>query len=335
MKRRDVVRALLTPDDGAPPPPGVTEGQARTASGAVRAMGMEINRLAEEAHAAEALRQQIARGATVIELETPLVDPSFVADRFARTSDADYRRLVESIRDSGQQVPILVRPHPTEPGRYQIAYGHRRHAAAAELGIPVKAIVRPLRDNELVIAQGQENGERRDLSFIERAVFAAALQRRGFDRATLNGALGVHTAEMTRLLAVAAAIPEEVIRRIGPAPKAGRHRWQELARECDRPGGLAAMVALLEQPSILALPSDRRFTAVIAALRDRTAAPPPAAPALDMETLTLRDGTPIARLEHAPDGLRVMFHESAGPGVSAFAAREVRLLVARYRSGHR
>lgn len=334
MKRRDVVRALLTPDSTRPLP-GAEEVPTRTASGAVRAMGLEINRLAEEASAAESLRGLIAQGASVIELETALVDPSFVADRFDRMNDADYRRLVKSIRESGQQVPILVRPHPTEPGRYQIAYGHRRCAAAAELGLPVKAIVRPLRDDELVVAQGQENGERRNLSFIERALFAAALQRCGFDRATLNGALGVHTAEMTRLLAVADAIPEDVIRRIGPAPKAGRHRWQELARECGRPGSLAAVTQLLEQPSIIALPSDRRFDAIIAELRSRTVPPPPVALEVAVQTLTLADGTPVARLEHGTDGLRVTFDERAAPGVSDFAAHELRLLVARFQSAQR
>ena len=118
------------------------------------------------------------------------------------------RRLVESIRGD--------RPAGADPGaadtprgreRYQVAYGHRRREAAAELGVAVKAIVRAMSDTELVVAQGKENAERRNLSFIERALFAAHLESRGFDRATLNAALGVHTAEMTRLLAVAAAVP--------------------------------------------------------------------------------------------------------------------------------
>ncbi len=332
MKRRDVVRALLTPDAGeasAPEPP------SRTASGAVRAMGLEINRLADEAREAETLRQRLESGVVVVELPTELVEPSFIADRLARTADADYRTLVESIRDSGQQVPILVRPHPTETGRYQVAYGHRRREAAAELGIPVKAIIRPLRDDELVIAQGQENGERRDLSFIERALFAAALQRRGFDRGTLNGALGVHTAEMTRLLTVAASIPEDVIRRIGPAPKAGRQRWQELARECDRPGGLAAVAALLDQPSIQVLPTDRRFDAVIAGLRNRDASTATVTAGGEVQVLTDAAGHPIARLEHAPTGLRVLLDERAAPGLSTFMAREIQMLIGRFQAGQR
>jgi len=337
MKRREAVQALLTPD-GAQPSSDQDLPATRMPSGAVRAMGLEVGRLTEAARAAEMLRSQIEAGTAVMDLPTDLIDPSFVSDRFSRTEDADYRALVESIRESGQQVPILVRPHPTAEGRYQIAYGHRRHAAAAELGRPVRAIVRTLRDEELVVAQGQENGERRDLSFIERALFAAELQRRGFDRTTLNGALGVHTAEMTRLLAVAATIPEDLIRRIGPAPKAGRQRWQELARACDRPDGREALAALLDEPSMQTLPSDRRFDAVIAGLR-RAAAGEPATvlqgAAVQVGTLTDAQGRVIARLEHLPAGLRITLDEHVAPGVSAFVAREVWLVLSRYQAGHR
>lgn len=284
MKRRDMVRALLAPDPltsdplrsgpaaapepAMPPPP-------RVASHAVRAIGLEIGRLAGAAEDAAALRRQIAAGETVVELDPALVDPSFAADRLAPTADAEYRRLVESIRGAGQLAPILVRPHPDRPGRYQAAYGHRRLAAAAELGLAVRAVVRPLTDADLVVAQGKENAERRNLSFIERALFAASLAAAGFDRATLNAALAVHTAEMTRLLTVAAAVPADLVRAIGPAPKAGRPRWLELAGLLGGERPAAALAALLAEPSFAAQPSDRRFERVLAALRTAAA---PAAP---------------------------------------------------------
>ena len=133
------------------------------------------------------------------------------------------------IRKDGQALPILVRPHSNQVGIYQIAYGHRRWHAARELAIKVRAIIQALTDAELVIAQGKENAERRNLSFIERALFAANLELGGFDRATINAALAVHTTEVSRLLTVAAAIPAAIVTSIGPAPKAGRTRWMELA----------------------------------------------------------------------------------------------------------
>ena len=42
----------------------------------------------------------------------------------------------------------------------------------------MRAIIQALTDAELVIAQGKENAERRNLSFIERALFAANLDVR-------------------------------------------------------------------------------------------------------------------------------------------------------------
>jgi ParB family chromosome partitioning protein len=332
MKRRDVVQQLLTPAGGAPP---ADAASPRVASGAVRAMGLEVSRLAEGARAADELRRQLESGAVVVELPADLVDPSFVSDRLARTADPEYRRLVDSIRETGQQVPILVRPHSETPGRYQIAYGHRRRDAAAELGLPVQAVVRPLSDAELVIAQGKENGERRDLSFIERALFAAELQRRGFDRPTLHGALGVQSAEMTRLLTVAAAVPEDIIRKIGAAPKAGRFRWLEFSRELAQPGVAGTVAALLAQPSLQMLSSDKRFATLIEAIRagrpngdDRPGGEGGGA-------LVDARGIAIGRVERSATGVRVVTYEGVAPGFGAMLVREVLQLVARYSAGHR
>jgi ParB family transcriptional regulator, chromosome partitioning protein len=326
MKRRDAVQALLTPAEPSP----AEDAPVRVASGAVRAMGLEIDRLADGARDAAALRSQIESGTAVLDLPPDLVDPSFVSDRLARTEDAEFRRLVESVRETGQQVPILVRPHPDSPGRYQVAYGHRRRDAAAELGLPVRAIVRALTDAELVVAQGKENGERRNLSFIERALFAADLQRRGFDRATLHGALGVQSAEMTRLLTVAAAVPSDLVRQIGPAPKAGRNRWMALARELQQPGTAEMVGELLDRPETRKLPSDRRFSGVMTALRSGI----PATPG-NVQVLTDMKGTPLLRIERGTDVVRVTLYERAAPGIANLLLRDAAALVGRYLAGHR
>ena len=154
------------------------------------------------------MAEQLAGAELVQDLDPALIEPSFVDDRIDRTADPDFRRLVESINLSGQQVPILVRPHPDKPRHYQVAYGHRRLSACLELKRKVKALVRPLTNTDLVVAQGKENAERRNLSFIERAAFASHLEKQGFERSVIQAALAVHPAEMTRLLAIARAIPE-------------------------------------------------------------------------------------------------------------------------------
>jgi ParB family chromosome partitioning protein len=324
MKRRDVVRALLTPDPIEPPAAEPIEKAPRVASQAVRAMGLEIGRLADEARAAADLRAQIGAGGAVVELDPRLVDPSFATDRLSRTEDADYRRLLVSIREAGQQVPILVRPHPEAPGRYQIAYGHRRREAALELDLPVRAIVRPLTDAELVVAQGKENAERRNLSFIERALFAAWLDSRGFDRATLNAALGVHTAETTRFLAVAGAVPLDIVRTIGPAPKVGRPRWMELAALLAEPGAMDVATDVAAQSSFRRLGSDRRFEAVIDALRAAKGEGGAA------EIVADRRGDPVIRVERSGRTTRFIVDERLAPTLGAFLLRELPGLLARF-----
>lgn len=314
MKRRDVVRALLTPDkvEGMPEMP--VAQAPRVPSQAVRAMGLEIGRLASEASQASLLREQIVTGAAMVELDPAVVDPSFVADRLAPTEDADYRKLVESIRHSGQQAPILVRPHPGQEGRYQVAYGHRRRHAAAELGLKVKAVVRALSDTELVVAQGQENAERRNLSFIERALFAAHLAARGFDRRTLNAALGVHSAEMTRFLAVAAVVPGAIIRAIGPAPRAGRPRWLELASLLANPTLARVGARAMEQPGFRHFPSDARFDALLAALRDADATNDETG----VEMISDVRDAPVIRVERSARTVRIIVNERLAPGLGDF-----------------
>ena len=144
-----------------------------TSRGAVGAVTRSIDDLASKANAAKALEARLVSGQVVVELDPSSIDSSFIADRMAQ-DDEDYRLLRDSIAQAGQGSPILVRPHPTAPERFQVAFGHRRLRVAAELGLPVRAVVRQLSDRELVLAQGQENSARANLSFIERARFAPA-----------------------------------------------------------------------------------------------------------------------------------------------------------------
>ena len=145
----------------------------------VGALGASLSALSERGKHAEEIEKKLAAGQTVVELDTTLIDPSFVSDRMP-ISDEALSDLVEAIGESTQLSPILVRPHPETPGRYQTAFGHRRVRAVAILGIPVRAIVRELTDEEMVVAQGQENHARKDLSYIEKALFAQRLEGHRF-----------------------------------------------------------------------------------------------------------------------------------------------------------
>ncbi|UOM37362.1 plasmid partitioning protein RepB [Acuticoccus sp. I52.16.1] len=303
-------------DPGAPAgtkaAPGGGEARSRpappTRSGAVRTMGLALDRITDPAATREA----------VIELDTALLDPSFVRDRLDEAepegaedpADLDptgLAALAQSIAEGGQAVPILVRPHPAIDGRYQIAYGHRRWLACKALGRPVRAIVRRLDDEALVLAQGRENNARRDLTFIERAQFAAALVARGMARPTVGKAIGVDKSELARLLAVANGLPEGLAPLIGRAPKAGRPRWLRLVELCRSEGDDAAFTAAA---AAAPLPTDDRFKTVFDALTMRRNAaraletpPPPPQPEGAPMTVARGPGRTVITIDSrkAPD----------------------------------
>ncbi|MGL4525422.1 MAG: ParB/RepB/Spo0J family partition protein, partial [Aestuariivirga sp.] len=116
----------------------------------------------------------------VKELDPALIDDGGPKDRLA-ISDSDVADLAESIRLHGQQVPIMVRPLPETPGRYRIVYGRRRLRALKLIGVPAKALVRTLTDEQAILAQGQENSLRLDPSFVEKAIFVNELADSGYD----------------------------------------------------------------------------------------------------------------------------------------------------------
>jgi ParB family chromosome partitioning protein len=160
------------------------------------------------------------------------------------------------------------------------------------------------------VAQGKENAERRNLSFIERAMFAAHLEKQGFERATIQSALAVHPAELTRFLSVARSIPSAIIAAIGPSPRAGRPRWMELAKLLEEPGRRDIMSDLAGQPSFQRVSTDARFDLAIEALRS--------GPQRDEEGQMVfrnRTGQPAVRVGRSPTTLRLVVDLKAAPGL--------------------
>ena len=139
-------------------------------------------------------------------------------------------RVRDAIKENGQSTPILVRPHPQRDGRYMIVFGHRRASVARELGVPVRAVVKNIEDIAHIIAQGQENTARANLSFIEKALFAKKLLGMGQSKDTIKSALMIDDTLLSRMLSVAETIPPAVVEAIGAAKSVGRDRWEELKK---------------------------------------------------------------------------------------------------------
>ncbi len=267
VKPQSVSRSTPEVSQDAQEPTTAQNPRPRAASGAVKAMGLSLGQMADE------LKK--GSGERIAMLDPAKIEASMVADRLTVEAllDEGFEALKESLKTHGQQVPVLVRPHPDTAKRaggwYQAAYGHRRIRAARELGLEVAAQIKDLTDEALVIAQGKENTERRDLSFIERAFFARGLIDAGFERATVQDALAVHKTEMTRLLQVAERVPIHIAKAIGPAPKAGRPRWLELGTMLETEAAREVASEELHSETFLASDSDQRFQQLFARLARR------------------------------------------------------------------
>ena len=164
------------------------------------------------------------------------LDPAEIEDdRFAdRLDPEDVDDLRASIEQNGQTVPILVRRHPTESGRYLLVYGRRRLEAirSSDKVEKIRALIANLDDSAALRAQVSENTGRRDLSFIERALFARELLDSGFGtQAQIAEVLNVTRSAVSMSISVAKAIGADLAQAIGPAHGIGRPRWEVLSKE--------------------------------------------------------------------------------------------------------
>lgn len=327
MSRKTAMDAIFSASVKAPDKLGAPNlvpptSPPRIRSGAIAAMGASLQQLTD-------IRDQVESGSAIVELDTGVIDGSFVSDRLTDATDASLEALVESIRESGQQVPILVRPHPENGSRYQIAFGHRRVKAASRLGIKVRAVVRDLTDQELVVAQGKENLDRRDLSFIEKAFFALHLEALNFDRAVIMQALSTDKGDLSRYIAVAKSIPENIVSAIGPAPKAGRARWIALAEALSTPAARRAAEKVISDPAFARLDSDSRFASVLSATaKPSLSAPQPSRGGARM--ISTASGRKVAKVNQAGRDLKISVDKGFDAEFAAYLVEQLPVLAEAY-----
>ena len=78
--------------------------------------------------------------------------------------------LVQSVRARGILQPLLVRPDPNAPGRFQIIAGERRWRAARKAGLAmVPVVIKEVPDDRLLEIALVENIQRQELNPIEEA----------------------------------------------------------------------------------------------------------------------------------------------------------------------
>lgn len=250
------------------------------------------------------------------------LDPAEIQDeRYSdRLDPKDVNDLRASIEQNGQTVPILVRRHPADPNRYLLVYGRRRLEAirASDKVSKVRALIANLDDTAALRAQVSENTGRRDLSYIERALFAQELLDSGFgSQAQIAEVLNVTRSAVSMSISVAKAIGTALAHAIGPAHGVGRPRWEALAKE------LADSQIEIDDLSRVAL--DLRAKAAVSEQADEDPQPDPSVAAFEAVARHVRksvsstlgkkprskttalviDGTPVGAIKRSGRALRL------------------------------
>ena len=250
------------------------------------------------------------------------LDPDEIEDeRYSdRLDPKDVHDLRVSIEQNGQTVPILVRRHPTETNRYLLVYGRRRLEAirASDKVKKVRALIANLDDTAALRAQVSENTGRRDLSYIERALFAQELLANGFgSQAQIAEVLNVTRSAVSMSISVAKSIGTDLARAIGPAHGIGRPRWESLAKELSNTGmgmdelcrvasdarGKAAAVEQAEEEPQLD-PSVAAFEAVVRHVK-KTTGPSLGRKPRPKATPLLIDGAPAGAIKRSARAVRL------------------------------
>lgn len=232
----------------------------------VNPVSRALRGIEEKAARSNEYDEKVAAGLVIYELDHDLIDFSFIKDRIDLESNA-IADLATKISQSGQNSPILVRPHPKDASRYQIVYGHRRYLATKTLGIKVKAIIRSVNDRDLIIAQGQENNDHVGLSFIERAQFALSIRKLGHDMNVVMQAINANQSLAYKMIGIAEKAGMPLITAIGAAPNIGRRRWEELTEKLNEDSSSA--LEFLKNDEVQDLSSDERFEKLIGFLTSK------------------------------------------------------------------
>ena len=239
-KLTDKARRISFDDVDDTPQPGPIDDRPRTAIGAITA-SLALGRGVEAENRALKEKLQQLEDVTVVEF----IDPKRIrSSRFANRHElsflsVEFAGLKAEIASAGRNVqPIKVRrllPKPDSDNAsdvgasptalYEIAFGHRRHRACLELGIPVAAIVADMNDAELFAEMERENRERQNLSPWEQGVmYKRALDEGLFPSLRkLAAVIGVQAGNVSTAIQLA-ALPEYVVAAF-PSPLSLQFRW--------------------------------------------------------------------------------------------------------------
>lgn len=231
-----LIQALQMPPVSAPRLESPDAHRPKTAPGSMLQFMSTQSAAIKEA---DDLRERLRSfdGATPVRpLDPATIRPSRWANRHdASFASADFAELKSEIESAGGNVqPIRVRPLQSalngstpSPHAYELIFGHRRHRACLELGLPVQALIEDATDQELFEAMERENRGRKNLSAWEQG----CMYRKALDEGLypslrkLAEALKVDVSIVSKSVALS-RLPESVVDAF-PSPIDIQFRWAQ------------------------------------------------------------------------------------------------------------
>lgn len=136
----------------------------------------------------------------------------------------DLAELVHSIREVGVLQPIVVRPLPDEPGKYELVMGERRLRATKEVGLEIiPAVVRDTADVDMLRDALLENLHRAQLNPLEEAsAYQQLLSDFGITQEELGTRIGRSRPQITNTLRLL-KLPETVQLRVAAGVLSAGH----------------------------------------------------------------------------------------------------------------
>ena len=214
--------------------PSAEPPKAKTAPGTMMGFLTAQSGAVQEAEALKARVKSLEEEAPLRKLDPSMIRPSKWANRHeASFLTAEFQELKAEIAAAGGNVqPIKVRPAavlngstPSAGPSFELIFGHRRHRACAELGIPVLAAIEEASDVSLFEQMERENRGRKNLSAWEQGT----MYRKALDDGLYSSlrrlaeGLGVDVSLVSKSVSLA-RLPDAVVAAF-PSPLDIQFRW--------------------------------------------------------------------------------------------------------------
>lgn len=133
--------------------------------------------------------------------------------------ESNLKELAQVIKAQGFQGVLIARPHPLQPGQYQLTAGHRRREASRQAGLTMlPVVVKELSEEEMAGLAITENIQREDLTPLEEGrIFLLMAEEMEYTHEQIAREIGKNRGYVENRLRVARA-PQDIQQLVAEKP---------------------------------------------------------------------------------------------------------------------